>query len=100
MPSWLSSVPESTTPKLSPKPPNGQPPAKPTDESLSDQEKNLLQQLQDELARREQEESGQSNIHLVDDRHEPPHVYDWQHPGGPSIMLNGVPPQQQGDQLR
>jgi hypothetical protein len=87
--SWLN-APESTTPKL--KPVNGQ------GESLSDQEKHLLQQLQDELARREQEET---DGHLLGGagRQEPPHVYDWQNPGGPSIILNGVPPQQ-GDQRR
>lgn len=95
--SWISNVPESTTPKPSPPKPvptNGQQPV--AGESLSDQEKNLLQQLQEELARREQEESAQAGVHLIEPsgRHGgPPNAFDWPNPAGNSITINGVPPQ-------
>jgi hypothetical protein len=89
-PNWISNTPERTTPK----PANGTPP--PVDESLSDQEKNLLRQLQEELARREQEESAQSGAHLIDPggRHGgQPHTFDWPNQAGTSITINGLPPQ-------
>jgi hypothetical protein len=78
-------VPEPTTPR--PAPANGK---QPPDESLSDQEKNLLQQLQEELARREQEESAQNGVHLIEPsgRHGgQPHTFDWPNPAGTSIAL-------------
>jgi hypothetical protein len=91
--SWISNVPESTTPR--PAPANGK--QQPVDESLSDQEKNLLQQLQEELARREQEESAQNGVHLIEPsgRHGgQPHTFDWPNPAGSSITINGMPPPQ------
>jgi hypothetical protein len=87
---WISNTPERTTPR----PANGTPPP-PVDESLSDQEKNLLRQLQEELARREQEESVQSGVHLIEpgSRHGgQPHTFDWPNQAGTSITINGMPP--------
>ena len=112
--SWLSELPESTRPK--PPKVNGQSPGhdhaerlgapNPADESLSEQEKHLLRQLQEELARREQEESGVDARVDTRGRHGggngngqsgTPTVFDW--PGGNPTVINGIPPQHP-DQLR
>lgn len=90
--SWLSELPESTTPK--PPPANGKaikPESLPADDSLSDQEKLLLRQLQEELARREQEESEQLPGH---GRHGngPMGGFDWPTNGGSPTVINGIPP--------
>jgi hypothetical protein len=101
--SWLSELPESTTPKVNGHAAGqdhadrlGQP--VPGDESLSDQEKHLLRQLQEELARREQEESAAQPLdtrgrHGGGGSPVPPHVFDW--PSGNPAVINGIPPQQQ-----
>src|SRR5438552_2077117 len=97
--SWLASLPEST----SAKPPrtNGSTPAG-GDESLSDQEKHLLRQLQEELARREQEESESNGSRAMEGhgRHGgQPGSFEWPNPNGSPTIVNGVPPQHQ-DQRR
>jgi len=92
--SWLSNLPESTGSK--PPPTNGS-----TDESLSDQEKHLLRQLQEELARREQEETEQSGSRAIEarGRHgggqpgQQPGAFEWPNPNGNSTIINGAPPQ-------
>ncbi|HEV2782482.1 MAG TPA: hypothetical protein VGX25_24070 [Actinophytocola sp.] len=94
--SWMSE-PASTTPK--PPPTNGKaarPESLPADDSLSDQEKLLLRQLQEELARREQEESDGPG-HLGDingGRHGGgPATFDWPTSNGAPTVINGIPPQ-------
>jgi hypothetical protein len=90
----LNGLSEST----SSKPPhtNGSAPAG-ADESLSDQEKHLLRQLQEELARREQEESDQSGSRALEARGRhgggPPNAFEWPNPNGNPTVVNGVPPQ-------
>lgn len=73
------------------------------DDILNTQERNLLKELQDELARREQQEpppSGDSGSWRVDrsGRHGKPHAGPFEHPNqttGPMI-INGVPPHDRG----
>jgi hypothetical protein len=92
--SWLTELPDSTAPK--PPQTNGHGP-RAGDDSLSEQEKNLLRQLQEELARREQEESA---AEPPPGRHgggepQPPrrtYTFDWPTANGPT-MVNGIPPQ-------
>lgn len=90
--SWLTSLPESTSSK--PQHTNGSTPSG-GDESLSDQEKHLLRQLQEELARREQEESDQSGAFEAHGRHggQQPNAFQWPNPNGSATIINGVPPQ-------
>jgi hypothetical protein len=92
--SWLTALPEST----SSKPPhtNGSSAPNPGDDALSDQEKHLLRQLQEELARREQEESEQSGTRAIEGhgRHgSQPGQFDWPNQNGSPMIINGVPPQ-------
>lgn len=92
--SWMSELPESTTPK--PAQANGKAhnPGLP-DDSLSEQEKLLLRQLQEELARREQEESDQPG-RRADNRNRhgghQPNAFDWPTSGGTPTVINGIPP--------
>lgn len=94
--SWMSE-PESTTPR--PAQTNGtphrpDPPASPDDDSLSDQEKLLLRQLQEELARREQEESDPFGQHDGRGRHGgQSSTFDWPTSSGAPTVINGIPPQ-------
>ena len=94
--SWLTSLPESTSSK--PQHTNGSSAPGAGDESLSDQEKNLLRQLQEELARREQEESEQSGSRALEahGRHGgQPGAFEWPNQNGSATIINGVPPQHQ-----
>jgi hypothetical protein len=91
--SWLNSLPESTSAK--PVQTNGSTPSG-SDDSLSDQEKHLLRQLQEELARREQEESEHTGSRAIEPhgRHGgQPGAFDWPNANGSSHMVNGAPPQ-------
>jgi len=90
--SWLTELPETTTPKPAGVNGNGHgPPPVAGDDSLSEQEKHLLRQLQEELARREQEESNE-----VRGRHggqqNRTYTFDWPTASDPT-MINGIPPQ-------
>jgi hypothetical protein len=92
--SWLTTLSEST----SSKPPrtNGSSAPSPGDDALSDQEKHLLRQLQEELARREQEESEQNGGRALEGhgRHGgQPGQFEWPNQNGSSTIVNGVPPQ-------
>lgn len=90
--SWLTTLPEST----SSQPPrtNGSSAPNPGEDALSDQEKHLLRQLQEELARREQEESADVRALESSGRHGgQPGQFDWPNTNGNATIINGVPPQ-------
>jgi hypothetical protein len=89
--SWLTELPESTRPKPAPKV-NGHGP-QPGDESLSEQEKHLLRQLQEELARREQEESDHTRgRHGAGQNGAATTTFDWPTASGSPTVVNGIPP--------
>jgi hypothetical protein len=111
------------SPRRREEPPQDQPPSRPrlapapaaptggvdkhsqafVDDILNTQERNLLKELQDELARREQQEPpppGNSGSWHVDrsGRHGKPNAGPFEHPNqttGPMI-INGVPPHERG----
>jgi hypothetical protein len=83
--------------RRSDRPERAGPTVPPADDSLSEQERELLRQLQEELARREQESGG-----AVGGR-EPggpggPGLHDWLGGHTKPSMVNGVPPHQDPDQ--
>ena len=73
------------------------PPVPPADDSLSEQDRELLRQLQVELARREQESGNATAGRERSGPHVLPGMHDWLEHTKPS-MVNGVPPQQDPDQ--
>ncbi|WP_156755016.1 hypothetical protein [Actinokineospora pegani] len=81
-PSW------SSTPSAPAEEAKAEPKGSPTDESLNDQELDLLRQLQEELARREQTEPGQSSAWQGDLGSSTP--FDWSEANS-STMVNGMP---------
>jgi hypothetical protein len=89
--SWLTELQESTRPKPAPKV-NGHGP-QPGDESLSEQEKHLLRQLQEELARREQEENGHTRSRHGAGQNGATTTFDWPTASGNPTVVNGIPPQ-------
>jgi hypothetical protein len=65
------------------------------DDILNTQERNLLRELQDELARREQQDEGSTSSSAWSGRHGKPGFDQARAPGGP-VMINGVPPNPEG----
>jgi hypothetical protein len=89
--SWLTELPETTAPKPPSLNGNGHGPATSGDDSLSEQEKHLLRQLQEELARREQEESNEARGRHGGQQNRT-YTFDWPTASG-QTMINGIPPQ-------
>lgn len=99
-----------TTSQPSPPPPSlaSVPPVDFADDTLNEQERDLLRQLQEELVRREQAESaqsGQSGLSTpsglsgprpIDPtgRHGTGNPFDWPRPPADPTIVNGVPPKQ------
>ncbi|MGH3763157.1 MAG: hypothetical protein ACRDTB_36170, partial [Actinophytocola sp.] len=65
------------------------------DDILNTQERNLLRELQDELARREQQDKGSTSSSTWSGRHGRPGVDSARASGAPT-MINGVPPHPDG----
>jgi hypothetical protein len=97
------------SPRRRPKPKDGPPtrprlvPANPDthsaafgDDILNTQERNLLRELQDELARREQQDEGSTSSSAWSGRHGKPGFDQARAPGRP-MMVNGVPPKPEGN---
>jgi hypothetical protein len=66
------------------------------DDILNTQERNLLRELQDELARRENEEQGSTSSSSWSGRHNKPGFEPHRQNGSGPMMVNGTPPNQDG----
>lgn len=75
---------ERPAPSPARRPDRAKPVAPPTDEALNDQERDLLRQLQEELARRELESGGEKTGGMP--------ALDWSNNGKPSIVNGAQPP--------